>query len=108
MSAGTPIKRKFEETDITPDKMPYKTGKIIEDTEAEELYQKFDLEYLNTAGKFMSKLLSSSTLGISKTVPKEVVKEMLISGALDKDMNLTEDRTDCPAKPHPCDQSCST
>jgi hypothetical protein len=46
---------------------------------------------LNTAGKIMNKLLSSSTLEIIKTVPKEVVKEMFISGALDKDMNLTED-----------------
>jgi len=91
MSPATPLKRKFGETDITPDKMPYKAGKIIEATEAEEVFNKLDLEYLNSAGKFMSKLLSSSQLGLSKTVPKDLVKEMLISGALDKDMNLTED-----------------
>ena len=91
MSPATPLKRKFGETDITPDKMPYKAGKIIEATEAEEVYQKLDLDYLNTAGKFSSKLISSSQLGLSKTVPKDLVKEMLISGALDKDMNLTED-----------------
>jgi hypothetical protein len=84
MSPATPLKRKFGETDITPDKMPYKAGKIIEATEAEEVFQKLDLEYLNSAGKFMSKLLSSSQLGLSKTVPKDLVKEMLSQELLTK------------------------
>ena len=59
MSFETP-KRNLKDTDLTPDKMPYKVGKPMEDVEEEEVIHGTDLEYLNAAGKFLPKLLSSS------------------------------------------------
>ena len=85
------IKRKFGDTDLTPDKMPFKIGRTMEDEEAETVINGTDLEFLTAAGKFLPKLLSSSDVEIIKTVPKEVVKEMLNKGVLDKDMLLTDD-----------------
>ena len=87
----TKTKRKINDTDLTPDKMPFKVGKTMEDKEVEEVIKGTDLEYLTTAGKFLLKLLSASDLLLIKTVPKEVVKELLLTGALDKDMNLTNE-----------------
>ena len=73
------IKRKFGDTDLTPDKMPLKIGKPMEDEEAETLINGTDLEFLSAAGKFLPKLLSSSEVQIIKTVPKEAVKDMLLT-----------------------------
>ena len=81
------IKRKLGDADLTPDKMPFKIGRPMEDGEAEAVINRTDIEYLTAAGKFLPKLLSSSEMQIIKTVPKEAVKEMLLIGALDKDMH---------------------
>ena len=62
----------------------------MEGEEAETVINGTDLEFL-TAGKFLPKLLSFSDVEIIKTVPKEVVKEMLNKRVLDKDMLLTND-----------------
>ena len=71
--------------------MPFNVGKPMKDEEAEEVINGTDLEYLTAAGKFLPKLQSSSDMQIIKTVPKEAFKELLITGALHKDMNLTDE-----------------
>jgi hypothetical protein len=69
MSIETPakIKRKLRDTDLTPDKMPFKGGKPMEDGKAEAVINGTDLDYLTAAGKFLPKLLSSSEMQIIKT-----------------------------------------
>ena len=71
--------------------MPFKIGRTMEDEEADTVINGTDLEFLSAAGKYLPKLLSSSDVEIIKTGPKEVVKEMLNKGVLDKDMLLTDD-----------------
>ena len=50
------IKRKLRDTDLTPDKMPFKIGTPMEDGEAEAVINGTDPEYLTAAGKFLPKL----------------------------------------------------
>ena len=50
--------------------MPFKIGKIMEDEEADTAINGTDLEFLTATGKFLPKLLSSSDVEITKTVPK--------------------------------------
>ena len=40
------IKRKFGDTDLTPDKMPFKIGRTMEDEEADTVINGTDLEFL--------------------------------------------------------------
>ena len=44
------IKRKFGDTELTPDKMPFKIGKPMEDEEVETVINGTDLEFLTAAG----------------------------------------------------------
>ena len=83
------IKRKFRDTELKLDNIPFTIGRTMEGEET--VINGTELEFLTAAGKFLPKLLSSSEIQILKTVPKEAVKEMLIKGALDKDMLLTDE-----------------
>ena len=93
MSTQTPVqtKRKVEDTDFTPDKISYKIGKTMDAEAANTLIKKTDMNFLKETGRFLPKLLSSSEIEITETIPKEVVKELLNKGVLDKDMFLTEE-----------------
>ena len=55
MSTQAPVKskRKVDDTDFTPDKMPYKVGNNMETEEN-------DMNFLKETGKFLPKLLRAT------------------------------------------------
>ena len=71
--------------------MSYKIGKTMEARAANTLIEETNMEFLKETGKFLPKLLSSSEVEITQTIPKEVFKELLNKGILDKDMFLNEE-----------------
>ena len=71
--------------------MSYKIGKTMDAEETNTVIEKTDMNFLKETGRFLPKLLSSSEIEITETIPKEVVKELLNKGVLDKDMFLTEE-----------------
>ena len=67
-------------------------GKTMDAEAANTLIEKTYMDFLKESGRFLQKLLSSSEIEITETIPtKEVVKELLNKGVLDKDMFLTEE-----------------
>ena len=76
MSVQTPVKtkKKVGDNDFTPVKMSYKIGKTMEARAANTLIEETNMEFLKETGKFLQKLLSSSEVEITQTIPKEVVK----------------------------------
>jgi hypothetical protein len=83
-------KRKIENTDLTPDKMPkFKLAKALEEAEATVVLNKFDLNYLRDTGKYIPKLVEGNTFDLTKTTPDEMLKELLMKGAFDDKLEFT-------------------
>jgi hypothetical protein len=61
--------------------MEYKISKSMADTDMEAVINGADLDYIVSAGKYLPKLLSTTgELNLVKTVPTEIVKELLLIG----------------------------
>ena len=84
-------KRNFAETDLTPPKMPsYKVGKVLEDMECEEAFNKTDSTFFPTMAALVPKLLKDSDFTLSKTEPTLILKELLKKGMVDEQLKLTD------------------
>ena len=83
-------KRTRSTAGFTPDKIEYKISKTMDEVLAETVLKGANLEYMNSAGKYLPQLFSATgELKLVKTDPTEIVKELLTKGALDKDLCLT-------------------
>ena len=87
----TRAKRTRSTAGFTPDKMEYKISKTMDSTMADTVIKDANLGYLNTTAKYLQKLFSATGgLTMEKKEPTEIIKELLIKGALDKDLCITE------------------
>ena len=87
----TRTKRTRSTAGFTPDKMEYKISKTVDSTMADTVIKDANLGYLNTTAKYLQQLFSATDgLTMEKKEPTEIIKELLVKGALDKDLCLTE------------------
>ena len=71
--------------------MEYKISKTVDSTMADTVIKDANLGYLNTTAKYLQQLFSATDgLTMEKKEPTEIIKELLVKGALDKDLCLTE------------------
>ena len=88
-------KRTRSTAGLTPDKMEYKICKTVDENLVEAVIKGANLEYINSAGKYLPQLFSSTgDLTLVNKDPTEIIKELLNKGALDKDLCLTEKEGD--------------
>ena len=74
-----------------PEKMEYKISRTVDNTLAEAVIKDANLDYMNAAAKYLPQLFSATDgLTMEKKEPIEIIKELLIKGALDKDLCLTD------------------
>ena len=84
-------KRTRSTAGFTPDKMEYKISKTMDSTMADTVIKDANLGYLNTTAKYLQQLFSATDgLTMEKKEPTEIIKELLVKGALDKDLCLTD------------------
>ena len=84
-------KRSRSTAGFTPDKMEYKISRTVDSTLAETVIKDANLGYLNATAKYLPQLFSATDgLTMEKKEPIEIIKELLIKGALDKDLCLTD------------------
>ena len=84
-------KRNIGETDLTPPKMPcYKAGKVLEDRECEEAYNKSDSTFFPTMAALVPRLLKDSNCTVSATEPTLILKELLKKGMVNEQLELTD------------------
>ena len=71
--------------------MEYKICKTVDETHVEAVIKGANLEYINSAGKYLPQLFSATgELTLVNKDPTEIIKELLTKGALDKDLCLTD------------------
>jgi hypothetical protein len=88
-------KRTRSTAGFTPDKMEYKICKTVDENLVEAVIKGANLEYINSAGKYLPQLFSATgDLTLVNKDPTEIIKELLNKGALDKDLCLTEKEGD--------------
>ena len=84
-------KRTRSTAGFTADKMEYKISRTVDNTLAEAFIKDANLDYMNAAAKYLPQLFSATEgLTMEKKEPTEIIKELLIKGALDKDLCLTD------------------
>ena len=84
-------KRSRSTAGFTPDKMEYKICKTVDAALAETVIKGANLEYMNSAVKYLPQLFSATgELTLVNKDPTEIIKELLNKGALDKDLCLTD------------------
>ena len=84
-------KRSRSTAGFTPDKMEYKICKTVDAALAESVIKGANLEYMNSAVKYLPQLFSAiGDLTLVNKDPTEIIKELLTKGALDKDLCLTD------------------